>query len=649
MNRTDEVASQVPWATEVPLAGVLPGGADREASGEAAWTRFYDPGVPARVDVPDVTLDSFVRDAARRFPDRIALDFFRARTSFGQLDRAVDRFARALTSLGLAPGDRVSLHLPTSPAFVIAAQGTLRAGGIVVPVNPLYVEREVAGILADTTPRFSVALDLVLPRVRAGRSAAGLPADGAIMAVGLQDMLPRPLRWLYPLRARREGRWAPVPHSETTPAFFRTLAGSPDGPFQSRADPDDPAVLQATGGTTGIPKAAILTHRNLVANAVQVAAWFKGPPDRPDRVLGVLPYFHIYGLTVAMDYALLLGYTQVMLPRFDVLPVLKAIARTKPHFFPGAPIMYAALSDHPDRAKYDLRSIDACISGSAPLPAAVQERFELATGGRLVEGYGLSEASPVTHCNPVLGHRRPGTIGLPFPSTEAQVVDLETGTRPLPPGEPGELRVRGPQVMAGYWNRPDETALVLRDGWLYTGDIATIDQDGYATIVDRRKDLIIVGGMNVYPREIEEILQRHPAVAEAAVIGVRVEDRGEVPQAFVVLRPGMQATPDEIVEHCFQNLARFKVPRLVEIREELPRTFVGKVLRRVLAEEQRARGAGGQPDRSETGADGTVGEEAGDAEAVTAGGEPGVAAPTTGDRASVDLTDAAGRAPGASA
>lgn len=566
------------------------------------WLRHYEPGVPPEIYVPEVTVDGLLRDAAGRWPHRVALTFHGARTSFQELDRAVDRAARALLELGLRPGDRISLHLPTSPAFVVAFLGALRAGLVAVPMNPLYVERELELVLGATQPRASVTLDLIAGRVASVRDRLGavlgepLRLDGVplrVIALGIQDMLPRPIRWLYPFKARREGRWQPIAHCPATPNLYHLLTAAPAGPpVPSAARPGDPAVLEPTGGTTGIPKAAVLTHRNLVANAVQVAAWFPAEAPRAgsrDAILCALPYFHIYGLTVAMDYALLRGLTQILHPRFDRDAILRSIARERPRLFPGAPVMYAGLLDDLRLHDYDLSSIEACISGSAPLMAPVQDGFEAATGGRVVEGYGLTEASPVTHSNPIHGERRLGTVGLPFPSTEARIVDLETGTRPVPVGEPGELCVRGPQVMAGYWQRPDETARVLRDGWLSTGDVATMDEDGFFRIVDRRKELIIVGGINVYPREVEEVLVAHPAVAEAVAVGAPDPRRGEVVSAYVVPKLGASTTAEELQAWCREQLARYKVPVYIELRGELPKTMVGKVLRRVLAEERRER------------------------------------------------------------
>jgi long-chain acyl-CoA synthetase len=568
-------------------------GSSQMGTAERPWLAHYQEGVPAELEIPAITVDQLLRDAARRFPTRDALIFFGARTTFAELDRAVDRFAGILHGLGLQPGDRVSLHLPTSPAFVIAFFGTLRAGCLAVPISPLLVERELRIVLRETAPRLSIVLDLLVPRLRAVRDDLGEvlqpPGSGSdLIVTGIQDSLPIPIRWLYPLKARRDGRWRPAAHSAATPNLFRLLASSQAGPVESGAKPGDPAILQPTGGTTGVPKAAVLTHRNLVANVHQVAAWFPGGTAGQDTVLCALPYFHIYGMTVAMNYSILRGSTQILHPRFEARPVFKSIAKYRPRLFPGAPLFYATLMDDPNVGRFDLSSIEACISGAAGLPRHVQERFEAATGGRVSEGYGLTEASPVTHCNPIHGLRKPGTIGLPFPSTDAGVVDLEEGTRTLPPGEAGELRIRGPQVMAGYWQRPEETAAAIRDGWLYTADVATMDEDGYFRIVDRRKDLIIVGGVNVYPREVEEVLLAHPAVAEAVVIAEPHPQKGEVPFAYVVLEPDVTATIEELHAHCRTNLASFKRPATIEIRLELPKTMNGKVLRRALIEERQA-------------------------------------------------------------
>jgi len=343
-----------------------------------------------------------------------------------------------------------------------------------------------------------------------------------------------------------------------------------------------------TGGTTGTPKGAMLTHRNLVTNAHQSAGWNPTPAGDIPSIVGVLPLFHSYAMTAVMNASMLLGRRMVLLPRFETEAVLKAIHRHRPSQFAGVPTMYNALCSHPRAARYNLRSILACTSGAAPLPAEVQSRFERVTGVPLIEGYGLTEASPITHITPLGGLHKPGSIGVPVSDTEARIVDLETGTRVLTPGELGELVIRGPQVMAGYWDRPEETALTLRDGWLYTGDIATMDADGFFFVVDRKKEMLITGGFNVYPREIEDVLYAHPSVLEAALIGIRDPHRGEVGKAFVVLRPGARETGDELIAYCREHMAPYKVPVTIEFRQRLPKSLIGKVLRRVLAEEQRA-------------------------------------------------------------
>src|SRR5438477_421427 len=369
---------------------------------------------------------------------------------------------------------------------------------------------------------------------------------------------------------------------------FADLARTPPESTEASADPDDVAVLQYTGGTTGTPKGAMLTHRNLVANAMQTAAWFATKSQGSERVLGAIPLFHVYGLTAVMLLSIAKADEVILYPNpREIDAILKLIDKSKPSLFPGVPTMYIAILRHPNLAKYDLRSVRACISGAAPLPNEVRRQFEAATGGRLVEGYGLTEASPVTHCNPINGVVTE-CIGIPFPDTDAKLVDPEDPSKEVPPKEAGELAVRGPQVMKGYWNHPAETAAVLHDGWLLTGDIAKMDEDGYFYIVDRKKDLILCSGYNVYPREVEEVLFMHPAVAEAAVIGIPDAYRGESVKGFIVLKAGATATESEIVAFCKERLAAFKVPKAVEFVQDLPKSLVGKVLRRELRERELA-------------------------------------------------------------
>ncbi len=406
--------------------------------------------------------------------------------------------------------------------------------------------------------------------------------------VDVTDSLPWPARTLVRLARVRRGERVRVP-VETDTYLFRDLVRSyPPTPPGADLRPGDLALLQYTGGTTGTPKAAVLTHRNLVANSMQAAAWFPRARDRREVFLGAIPFFHVYGLTSVLLFGVEVAAEIVVVPRprpVDV--VLEAIQRFRVTLFPGVPTLYAAINEHPRVGEYDLRSGALCVSGAAPLPREVFERFEALTGGRLVEGYGLTETSPLTHCTPLFGERRPGSIGLPLPDTDARVVDMATGAA-LPPGEDGELEVRGPQVMLGYWNRPEETAEVFHDAWLRTGDVGHVDADGFFYVVDRRKDMIDASGFKVLPREVEEVLLMHPRVREAVVAGVPDAYRGETVKAFVVLRPGEAASEEEIVDFCRLHLAPFKVPRKVEFRAELPKSMVGKYLRRVLVEEERA-------------------------------------------------------------
>jgi len=547
------------------------------------WLRFYEPGVPHTLRYPDHPVHALLDRTAADYPHRPAAVYFGASVTFGWLREMAVRFAAGLVRLGVRPGDRVALHLPNCPQFLITYYGALAAGAVVVPFNPLYVEREIAHQLADSGTEVSVTLDALYPRLAAARQGTRVRE---IVVTGIQDYFPPLLRTLYPLKARREGLLVHVPRA---PDIHRlaTLLEHPVPAPDVRVDPGGVAVLLYTGGTTGIPKGAMLTHRNLVSNVLQARAWFTRLQPGADSCIAVLPFFHSYGMTSAMNFCVSSGTRLVLLPRFQVEGTLKAIARYHPKVFPGVPTLYTAVINHPQVGRYDLRSIAACISGAAALPVEVQSRFETLTGGRLVEGYGLTEASPVTHANPIFGTRKAGSIGIPFPDTDARIVDLEGGMTMLGPGEVGELVIRGPQVMEGYWNRPDETGRVLRGGWLYTGDIARMDEDGYFYIVDRKKEMIITGGLNVFPREVEEVLYAHPAVLEAAAIGVPETYKGEVVKAFVVLKPGAQATAGELIDHCRRLLAPFKVPRDIVFRTQLPKSLVGKILRRVLAEEER--------------------------------------------------------------
>jgi len=553
------------------------------------WLRHYEPGVPWTIEIPETTLPEYLALNAGRYPRREAIRFFGKAIHYRELDEAVNRFANALIRLGVEPGDRVGLVLPNCPQIVIGYYGALRAGAVVVPCNPLYAEPELAHQLADAGVKVVLCLSLMFPKVQAVRDR--VPTLEHVVVTNIKEYLPPLARVGFTLfRERKEGHEVTLPEDGRTHWLQPLLQQAPATMPSVRRDPDDLAVLQYTAGTTGVPKGAMLTHRNLVAVTLQTHAWARNieEPDGSDVVLGVIPIFHIYGQTVVMNFPIVSGGCMILIPRFDLKAILEAIDHEHPTFFPGVPTMYAVLANAPKVEQYNLRSLKACISGAAPLPVPVQEQFERLTGARLVEGYGLSEA-PVTHCNPILGERRAGTIGLPIPSTEAIVVDLETGTTMLPPGEVGELAVRGPQVMQGYWQRPDETERVFRGSWFLTGDIARMTEDGYFQIVDRRKDMIIVGGLKVFPSEVEKVLLEHPAVQEAVVVGIPDPYRGEMVKAYVVLREGASVEPRELLAFCRERLAPHRVPREIEIRTELPKNLIGKVLRRKLIEEELAK------------------------------------------------------------
>lgn len=553
------------------------------------WLANYPEGVSDHLEYPNRPLHSLVDDAAARFPQVAATVFYGARLTWGEVRRQADAFAAALAAEGVRKGDRVAIMLPNVPQALIAYFGALKAGAIVAFFNPLYVEREIEHQLKDCGAEVMVVLDLLYERVRNVQPATRVKK---LIVTGIKDYMSTPLRLLVPL-VKRElvGKVPPAPDVLSFGDLIRRFEGQFPAPLEVNPA-TDVALLQYTGGTTGLSKGAMLTHRNLIANAHQVKAWMPGLQEGRERILAVMPFFHVYGLTVCLNLGTLLGTTMVLVPKFDLVQVLKLIDKQKPTLFPGAPTIYVAINHYPKVAEFDLRSIKACISGAAPLPVEVQAAFERLTGGKLVEGYGLTEASPVTHCTPIDGRRVAGSIGLPFPDTEMKIVDLETGAETLPPGQEGELCIRGPQVMLGYWNRPDETAKTLRDGWLHTGDIAKIDEDGYTYIVDRAKDMIIAGGYNIYPREVEEVLFEHPAVQDAAVAGVPDEYRGQTVKAYIVAKPGATVTAQEIISFCRERMAKYKAPTVVEFRGSLPKSIIGKVLRRKLLEEEQQRTAG---------------------------------------------------------
>jgi long-chain acyl-CoA synthetase len=568
------------------------------------WHQHYDPGVPVSIDYPAQPVAHFLQKTAEKYPNKTALIFGglapllgeqHSTMTYGELNSLVDRFAAGLQKLGLQKKDRVALYMPNCPQFVIAYYGVLRAGGIVAPSNPLYVAREIEHQLNDAGVTFAVALSMLYPNIKQIRAKTPLKH---VLVTNIKEYFPGLLKTLFTLaKEKKAGHRADISGQANTTWFQEFLATAPARPQPVEIEAEDIAVLMYTGGTTGVPKGAQLTHRNIVANAIQSATWLAGGREGEGKevMLTALPMTHSYSMTVCMNLSVFYGHSQVIIPNpRDFGHLLNAINIHKPTLFPGVPTLYTAINNHPEvqAGKYDVKSIKTCLSGAAGLPVEVQEEFQRITGGTLVEGYGLSESSPVTHANPIGSQGRIGTIGLPMPDTDVKIVDSETEEEELDPDQPGVLCIHGPQVMKGYWGMPTETDNTLRthaDGkvWLHTGDIAEMSEDGYCRIVDRKKEMILAaGGFNVYPRDIEERLYEHPKVFEAAAIGVPVGGANQRAKVFVVLREGESVTEEEIIEWCRAGLARYKVPKYVEFRPELPKTMVGKILRRQLMEEE---------------------------------------------------------------
>jgi long-chain acyl-CoA synthetase len=548
--------------------------------------------VPADYVFPTVPLTRLLDDAASSFPTNTALAFLGTKLTYKQLKEDVDRFATALAGLGVGKGDRVAIVLPNCPQNVITFFAALRLGAVVVEHNPLYTESELRHQLADCGAKVVVCLDRVYDTVAKVKKDTSLEH---VVVTSVADYLPagKRLQLRLPIAKAKKARadlTADLPKGAPVKQFSALLKSAGLPARQAAVDPDsDLALLQYTGGTTGLSKGAMLTHTNLVSNAYMNRLWDTGSTPGKEVTLAVLPLFHAYGLTVAMTGTVLIGGTIVLLPRFDLDLVFAAIDEWKPTTFPGVPPIYKALADSPKAKSHDLRSIRLCVSGAMKLPLEVQEQFEKISGARLIEGYGMTETSPSTHANPVTGVRKPGTIGLPLTGTLCKIVHQDDASREVPPGEPGELAISGPQVFKGYWNRDDTGEVFTPDGYLLTGDVAVMDEDGFFSIVDRKKELIIAGGFNIYPSEVEEVLFQLAGVADAVVIGVPDKYRGETVKAFIVKQAGSDLSADDVTAHSAASLAAYKVPKLIEFRTELPRTVVGKVLRRVLVEEERVK------------------------------------------------------------
>ncbi len=558
--------------------------------GGRPWLASYAPGVPADIDLPAESLGQMLTGSARRYGDRVALDFFGAQTTYAVLAGQVSRAAGALQALGVRAGDRLALALPNCPQHVVAFYATLRLGALVVEHNPLYTASELEHQLADCGAEVVVCWDKTAPVIVGLR---GSTAVRTVIAVDLSSALPWRMRLGLRLpvpraRAARAALTGPVPAGVLGWAKFASSTGPLD-PAHPHPRPEDVALLQYTGGTTGTPKGAMLTHANLLANAAQGRAWMPGLRDGEETVYGVLPLFHAYGLTLCLTFSMSVGATLVLMPRFDLDQLFAAVRRCPPTFLPAVPPIYERVATAAAERGLDLTSIRYAISGAMPLPPAVVQTWEEVTGGLLVEGYGMTETSPISLGNPAAATRRPGTVGVPFPSTRIRIVDPEDPSRHRPIGEAGELLVQGPQVFAGYWNRPEETAAVLLPGgWIRTGDIVVADDDGFVRIVDRIKEVIITGGFNVYPSEIEDVLRQLPEIGDVAAVGVRGGDSGEEVVVAIVAATGASVDTAQVRAFARERLAGYKVPRRVIVVEELPRSQIGKVLRRQVRDDLEA-------------------------------------------------------------
>ncbi|MEI3613170.1 long-chain-fatty-acid--CoA ligase [Pseudogracilibacillus sp. SO30301A] len=523
---------------------------------ERPWLKHVAKGNPAEIDIPEISLPELLRASVDKYADKTALTFFEKTYSYTQLAKVIEHVASSLENLGVNKGDRIAVMLPNCPQYVISYFAIMQCGATVVQVNPMYQAAELLHVLKDSQSKILIVLDSLLPIVK---------------QIGKETSLT-----------------TVIPVSFESDCTFNDLFVATGLPVPTiDIDPkEDVAVLQYTGGTTGRSKGAMLTHYNIVANTLQSYATSVSETKLgEERLLAISPLFHVYGMTSCMNMSIYIGGNLILVPKFAVDQTVQIIERTKPTIFPGVPTMFIALLNYYREKKFDLSSLRTCTSGSAPLPVEVMHQFNQTSGTKVAEGYGLSEASPVTHRNPINGLQKSGSIGIPIPNTDALIVDIATGEELLPIGEVGELIVKGPQIMKGYWQMPEETEQVIRNGWLYTGDLAKMDEDGFFYIVGRKKELIIASGFNVYPIEIEDVIYQHPNVLEAAVVGIPDAYRGETIKAFVVLKEGAELTEEDLISFCRQRLATYKVPTTVAFVDTLPKTSVGKILKRLLKEQ----------------------------------------------------------------
>jgi long-chain acyl-CoA synthetase len=547
------------------------------------WLAHYEPGVPESLNYETTCLPEYLERSATDFPDRLALLFEGYAVNYRELNEMVNRFATCLAGMGVKQGDRVAILLPNLIPCVVSYFAILKIGAIAVMNNPLYSDRELQHQFNDSGSRLLITLDLLANRMIDLRAKTSIQQ---IIYTSIGDYLPFPKNYLFRLFGKKKKIAADVKPARDLYRWKEVMAQYPPPPPQVAITFEDVAMYQYTGGTTGISKGVILTHGNLSKQVQQIRAWFPSFDFGAERILGALPFFHVFGLSTAMNFSVFMGWGHILVPKPQPDPLLKAINKYRPTFAPLVPTMFIGLLNHPDIETADLTSIKGCFSGSAPLPIEIITAFEQKTGAVIVEGYGLTETAPVAHVNPFKGQRKVGSIGVPISDTRARIVDLKDGCSDVPIGDPGELLLKGPQVMRGYHNMPDENASVFWDGWLRTGDVAKMDADGYFYIVDRKKDVIISGGFNIYPRDIEEVFYEHPKVQEACAVGIPHPYKGEVVKVYVVLKQGQTANAEELLDYCRPKLASFKLPKEIEFRTDLPKSNVGKVLRKELRNEK---------------------------------------------------------------
>ena len=546
---------------------------------EKSWHKSYAPGVPQEIEFERVTMPEALTRNAKQFSNHTALLYMGKKIFYPELERLVNRFGRALMDMGVKKGDKVAMLLPNIPQIVIANYATFRIGAVAVMNNPLYTERELEYQLNDSDSKILVTLDLLLPRALILKGKTKIEK---IITCHINDYLPFPKKQLFPMVKKQMYR--KVEAQKNVYQFLDLIKKYPDGPLENAAGWDDLAAFIYTGGTTGVSKGVMLTHSNLSCNVQQFGVWFPDLKKGEESVLAVFPFFHSAGFTAIQNYSLWAGFKNILLPRPEPGSIIEMLKKFRPHFLPAVPTIFVGLLNSEEFRKMDLSFIKGFFSGAAPLAADTIQQLKDLTGATMLEVYGLTETAPIATATPWGGKIKPGTVGVPVPNTDVKVVDVETGKEEMKQGVPGEVIIRGPQVMKGYYKKPEETAAVLKEGWLYTGDIGFFDEDGYLSIADRKKDMIIASGYNIYPREIDEILFEHPKVLEACAIGIPDAYRGETVKAFIVVKPGETLTEEEITQWCKEKLAAYKVPKMIEFVDALPKSTIGKILRREVKE-----------------------------------------------------------------